>query len=39
MVSDKGTDTMRTFWIIWSGQFVSMLGSGLTSFALGVWIY
>jgi len=30
---------MRTFWIIWGGQFISMLGSGLTSFALGVWIY
>jgi DHA3 family macrolide efflux protein-like MFS transporter len=30
---------MRTFWIIWGGQFVSMLGSGLTSFGLGVWIY
>ena len=30
---------MRTFWIIWGGQFVSMLGSGMTSFALGVWIY
>jgi len=30
---------MRTFWIIWGGQFISMLGSGLTSFGLGVWIY
>jgi len=30
---------MRTFWVIWGGQFISMLGSGLTSFALGVWIY
>ncbi len=30
---------MRTFFIIWSGQLISMLGSGLTSFALGVWIY
>jgi hypothetical protein len=30
---------MRTFWTIWGGQFISMLGSGLTSFALGVWIY
>jgi MFS family permease len=24
---------------MWAGQFVSALGSGLTSFALGVWIY
>ena len=30
---------MRTFMIIWSGQLVSTIGSGLTSFALGVWIY
>lgn len=30
---------MRTFWIIWGGQFISMLGSGLTNFGLGVWIY
>ncbi len=30
---------MRTFVIIWLGQLVSTLGSGLTGFALGVWIY
>lgn len=30
---------MKTFLIIWLGQLISMLGSGLTSFALGVWIY
>lgn len=30
---------MRTFYIIWFGQLVSTLGSGLTGFALGVWIY
>src|SRR6185436_12646607 len=29
----------RTFLTIWIGQFVSLIGSGLTSFALGVWIY
>lgn len=29
----------KTFVIIWLGQVVSMIGSGLTSFALGVWIY
>lgn len=28
---------LKTFSIIWSGQLVSLLGSGLTSFALGVW--
>jgi MFS transporter, DHA3 family, macrolide efflux protein len=30
---------MRTFVIVWSGQLVSLLGSGLTGFALGVWVY
>jgi MFS family permease len=30
---------MTTFTIIWGGQVVSTLGSGLTSFALGVWVY
>ncbi|GAB4569130.1 MAG: MFS transporter [Anaerolineales bacterium] len=30
---------MKTFLIIWVGQLISMLGSGLTQFALGVWIY
>jgi MFS family permease len=28
-----------TFMTVWFGQLVSTLGSGLTSFALGVWIY
>jgi MFS family permease len=30
---------MRTFLTIWFGQLVSIIGSGLTSFALGVWVY
>lgn len=30
---------MRTFFIIWVGQVISIIGSGLTSFALGVWIF
>lgn len=29
----------RTFVLIWLGQVVSMLGSGLTNFGLGVWVY
>ncbi len=29
----------RTFLIIWFGQVISLIGSGLTSFALGVFIY
>ncbi len=30
---------MRTFYIIWFGQLVSLLGSGLTGFAMGVYVY
>ena len=29
----------RNFLLIWVAQMVSLMGSGLTSFALGVWIY
>lgn len=29
---------VRAFGLVWSGQLVSLLGSGLTSFALGVWV-
>ena len=37
--SETTPKTMRTFFIIWAGQLVSVLGSGLTNFALGVYIY
>src|SRR3989338_5886684 len=30
---------MRTFLTIWAGQVVSLIGSGMTGFALGVWIF
>ena len=30
---------MRTFVFVWFGQLVSTIGSGLTGFALGVWVY
>jgi MFS family permease len=30
---------MRTFLTIWLGQVVSLVGSGLTGFALAVWIF
>jgi MFS family permease len=30
---------MVTFLLVWIGQFVSVIGSRLTGFALGVWIY
>jgi MFS transporter, DHA3 family, macrolide efflux protein len=34
--TDRG---MRTFSVIWLGQLVSIIGSGLTNFVLGVWVY
>ena len=30
---------MKKFLVIWPGQILSMLGSGLSGFGLGVWIY
>jgi MFS transporter, DHA3 family, macrolide efflux protein len=30
---------MRKFTVLWVGQIVSLFGSGLTGFALGVWVY
>lgn len=30
---------MRSYTIIWSGQLVSLIGSGMTIFALLVWLY
>jgi DHA3 family macrolide efflux protein-like MFS transporter len=29
----------RTYLLLWSGQVVSAFGTGLTTFALGVWVY
>jgi DHA3 family macrolide efflux protein-like MFS transporter len=33
------TRGMTRFLVVWAGQVVSMLGSNLTGFALGVWVY
>ena len=30
---------MRAFFTIWTGQLVSLIGSQLTGFAMGVWVY
>ena len=30
---------MGTFALIWTGQVVSLIGSGITAFALGVWVF
>ena len=39
MSEAKQTQGMRIFTLIWLGQVVSLIGSGLTGFALGVWVY
>jgi len=38
-MESKRPASMRTFLVIWFGQVISMLGTGLTGFALGVWVY
>lgn len=30
---------MLTFGVVWFGQLISFIGSGLSSFGLGVWVY
>ena len=30
---------LRDFLLMWTGQVISLIGSGLTSFAVGVWVY
>ncbi|WP_437932504.1 MFS transporter [Sorangium sp. So ce291] len=30
---------MKAFWILYAGRLLSVLGSALTAFALGVWVY
>lgn len=35
----SGTRGARTFLQIWSGQLISSVGSGMTSFAVNVWVY
>lgn len=39
MTQGAGFRELRTFLLIWLGQLVSLIGSGLTGFALGVWVY
>jgi DHA3 family macrolide efflux protein-like MFS transporter len=38
-VPSPDSPRILTFAVLWVGQFVSLVGSGLTGFALGVWIY
>ena len=39
MLEKNKSSGFRTFLIIWFGQLVSLTGSGLTSFAVGVWVF
>jgi MFS family permease len=35
----RSATTIKGFLLLWLGQVVSLLGTGLTGFALGVWMY
>ena len=39
MTKKTASHGMRTFIVVWFGQLISTIGSGLTGFALGVWVY
>ena len=39
MTKPQKIQGMRAFLVIWAGQAFSLLGSSLTAFALGVWVY
>jgi len=39
METKTAPHNMKTFMTIWFGQLVSLIGSGLTGFALGIWLY
>lgn len=39
METQPSAGGMRAFFTIWAGQLVSLIGSQLTGFALGVWVY
>jgi MFS family permease len=39
MENQSHTGGLRAFFTVWFGQLVSVIGSQLTGFALGVWVY
>jgi MFS family permease len=39
MLKGKSPTGVAAFFTIWAGQLVSLIGSGLTGFALAVWVY
>ena len=36
---NKTKQSFKKFFLLWSGQFISAIGSGMTSFGLGVYVY
>ncbi len=38
-MSENSQDLFHKFLLIWSGQFISIIGTGLTTFALGIYVY
>jgi len=38
-MNDNTPKSMKTFLLIWVGQLISIIGSGLTGFGLSVWIF
>ncbi len=38
-IESKTRKGMLAFGIVWIGQVISFIGSGMSSFALGVWVY
>jgi len=39
-VSDnQSNQSIMKFAVIWAGQMVSLIGSGMTGFAVGIWVY
>ncbi|MDF1521066.1 MAG: MFS transporter, partial [Brevefilum sp.] len=35
----KKSPGFKSFLVIWIGQLLSLTGSGLTGFAIGVWVF
>ena len=38
-IAEQTGKGMRVFLIVWGGQFVSLVGTSLTHFALSIWVY
>ncbi|MCC5633713.1 MFS transporter [Nostoc sphaeroides CHAB 2801] len=38
-MEQRTAQSMGVFIVVWLGQLLSLLGSGLTSFVLGIWVY